>query len=234
MDSTFPIDEEILVLKGEERLGPFNIDEILLRIENGELAYDDVCLRQGADETERLRDILDWDEVTPKSTAFEKGADPENNSEDRSDPVEPTGPARRPLYHGHRSIVTFPLTLAGLVGGVIGGIWLYPTDFLFTIAGITVSAFSLAYLSLVRYTREYFITEKRVELVTGLIARSSKEVRIADIRAVNISCDGVAGMIGVGTVDFYTIGDNPEVTFTDAWKANQIKSLVRKLQDSAA
>jgi len=141
--------------------------------------------------------------------------------------------SNKPLYHGHRSMVTFPLAFIGLVGGSISAVWLYSTDPAFTFVGITIAILSLAYLSLMRYTREYFITEKRVELVSGLIARSSKEVRITDIRAVNISCEGLPGMIGVGTVDFFTIGDNPEVSFSHAWAAKEIKSLVRKLQDSS-
>ena len=97
---------------------------------------------------------------------------------------------------------------------------------------VSVSIIALVYLSVMRYEKEYFITQKRVELVTGLFARSSKEVLIADLKAVNITCKGLTGMIGIGQVDFFTTGDLPEVSFPRAWAAKEIKSLVRKLQDA--
>lgn len=236
MDSDYPVNERIFILKGDDRLGPFEIDEILEKLDEGMLGLDDVCLREGAGETERLRQILDWEEPEPARIATDHSSphpDDENDAEYEEEGAPPQRRSNKPLYHGHRSMVTFPLAFPGLVGGSIGAVWLYPADPAFTFAGITIAVLSLAYLSLMRYTREYFITEKRIELVTGLIARSSKEVRITDIRAVNISCKGFAGMIGVGTVDFFTIGDSPEVSFSHAWAAKEIKSLVRKLQDSS-
>lgn len=236
MDSDYPVNERIFVLKEDRTIGPFEIDEILEMLDSGELSYDDVCLREGAGETERLRQILDWDEPEPVPNApfQDDTAEPEKPPAPETDrpPGTARGASSRPLYHGYRSIVTFPLAFLGLVGGVVGAVWLYPASAAYSFLGIALAVLSLAYLSLMRYTREYFITEKRVELVTGLIARSSKEVRIADIRAVNVSCEGIAGMIGVGNVDFFTIGDNPEVSFTDAWAAKEIKTLVRQLQDA--
>lgn len=236
MDSDYPVSERVFVLKEDRTIGPFEIDEILEKLDSGELSYDDVCLREGAGETERLRQILDWDEPTPLfdgSVPGESFATPQAPAPETDPPPEPVRVgSSRPLYHGYRSIVTFPLSFLGLVGGLVGAVWLYPAGAAYTFFGIALAVLSLVYLSLMRYTREYFITEKRVELVTGLIARSSKEVRIADIRAVNVSCEGIAGMIGVGNVDFFTIGDNPEVSFTDAWAAKEIKTLVRRLQDA--
>jgi hypothetical protein len=32
-------------------------------------------------------------------------------------------------------------------------------------------------------------------------------------------------------VDFFTTGDDPEVTFRDVWAAKKVKILVRQLQD---
>lgn len=232
MNSGYPVNEKIYILKGDETLGPFEIDEILEGLEQGELGYDDVCLREGAGETERLRQILDWDEQHSSSTPpLEERTNQEED--DFSETEEEHTISRAPLYHGHRSIITFPLPLFGVVGGIVGAIWLFPADGLFTLGGILIAVFSLGYLSLTRYTREYFITARRIELVTGLIARSSKEVRIVDVRAVNVTCDGLPGIFGVGKVDFFTIGDNPEVSFTEVWAAKEVKTLVRKLQDSS-
>jgi len=234
MDPEYPVNERVFILKEDETFGPFEVGEILEKLDQGIFRYEDVCLREGADETERLHQILDWDESEKGSagSSTEISEVPPGTAGAAKDPASRPNSSSRVLYHGHRSMVTFPLAFCGLVGGIIGAIWLYPTDPAFTFSGVAIAILSLGYLSLMRYTREYFITEKRVELVTGLIARSSKEVRIADIRAVNISCRGIPGMIGVGTVDFFTIGDRPEVSFTQAWAAKEIKALVRRLQDS--
>lgn len=235
MESGYPVNDRIYILKDDERLGPFELDQIFEGLERGEFRYDDVCLREGAGETERIRQILDWDEHTSPVAESPTESAEEAEEIDHGSQLEEEGPdvSRTPLYHGHRSIISFPLPFFGLVGGIVGAVWLYPTDAMYTLAGIIVAVFSLAYLSLTRYTQEYFITDRRIELVTGLIARSSKEVRITDIRAVNVTCEGLPGVFGVGKVDFFTIGDSPEVSFTEVWAAKEVKTLVRKLQDSS-
>ena len=59
----------VYVLKNDEKRGPFFMDEIFDLLESGELKYEDVCLREGATECERLRDILDWEEEESQSNA---------------------------------------------------------------------------------------------------------------------------------------------------------------------
>jgi uncharacterized membrane protein YdbT with pleckstrin-like domain len=126
------------------------------------------------------------------------------------------------------------LSFLGLVGGVIGVIWLYPIDFKLMLACLVMAGLSLSYLSLMKFTCEYFITPKRIEVEKGLIAKSSNEVRISDIRAINVTCTGFIGILGVGSVQFFTTGDEPEVTFQDIWAAKEVKKLVRRLQDSTS
>ncbi|NLT72556.1 MAG: PH domain-containing protein, partial [Verrucomicrobiaceae bacterium] len=74
-------------------------------------------------------------------------------------------------------------------------------------------------------------TPRRIEKITGLLARSSQEVRIEDIRAINVTCRGLIGILGIGTVDFFTTGDTAEVSFHQIWAAQKVKTLVRRLQD---
>lgn len=61
MDDAYPVDEEIFVLKKGRKLGPFEINELLDGLEEGEFSYEDICLRAGATECERLKDVLDWE-----------------------------------------------------------------------------------------------------------------------------------------------------------------------------
>lgn len=234
MNHDFPVDDRIFVLKNGDSLGPFDIEEILERLESGEFLYDDVCLREGAIETERIRQVLDWEENAeiPPETAEEDSAFDESETESTTEQQQPRQSiSGRMLYRGHPSILTFPLSLIGLVGGIVGAVWMFPVDLRVSLLGIAVSILSLAYITLMRFTREYFICPKRIELTTGLIAKSSNEVRISDIRAINVSCIGLMGIFGVGTVDFFTTGDDPEVSFSDIWAAKKVKTLVRQLQD---
>lgn len=238
-DSDYPVRDRLFVLKDGESRGPFEIGEILDLLDAGDLDYEDVCLREGAADTERLRDVLDWEGRQPVATeepadADTKDGDP-RESPDGSDREAPSPfPPGGILYRGHPSVLAQPLTLLGLVGGVVAGAWIYSTDSRLMLLCVLISIFSLARLTLVRFTHDYFISPRRIELVTGLVAKNSREVRISDIRAINVTCSGLVGVLGVGTVDFFTSGDDPEVSFERIWAASRVKKLVRRLQDESA
>lgn len=238
MDDAYPVDEEIFVLKKGRKLGPFEINELLDGLEEGEFSYEDICLRAGATECERLKDVLNWEKSDlsisrrARTRSRESGSTSSEGPPYETESDNPVTDTRTLLYAGHPSIVSSPLALFCLVAGVTGGIWLFPIDPTFTAAGIGISLLGLVYLSFIRFTRDYQIMPRRVEMVTGLIARSSKEVRIGDIRAINVTCRGLTGMLGIGTVDFFTTGDSPEVSFHQIWAATKVKALVRRLQDA--
>lgn len=234
MSAEDPFDIWVYVLKADESLGPFTINELLEGLEEGRFELSDVCLREGAIETERIQDVLDWEddssELNPESPANEKFAE-KGEEEDAEEELEPPFHSREILYAGHPSILNYPLSIGSVVGGLVGAVWLFPIDLRFSILSLVLCATGLSYLSFIRFTRDYLISSKRVEVVTGLIAKSSNEIRISDIRAINVTCQGLTGMLGIGTVDFFTTGDDPEVRFERIWRAKNIKKLVRKLQD---
>lgn len=242
MDHGPPVGESVFVLKGGTKLGPFDIEELFDGLEEGEFHYEDICLREGATECERLRDILDWDRSSPAGTDPPRGRPGEPPLPDASraqreeygetgegGPSFPDGD--RLLYAGHPSIASSPFALFLVVGGITGGVWLYPLDLVFTAAGFGLALLGMSYLSFIRFTRDYRITPRRIEKITGLLARSSQEVRIEDIRAINVTCRGLIGILGIGTVDFFTTGDTAEVSFHQIWAAQKVKTLVRRLQD---
>lgn len=257
MEDEYPIDDGIYVLKGGRRLGPFTVENLLDGLESGDFSEDDVCLRPGATDCERLREILDWEEEAEaapdeededdfEESGSEFGEDdfedeaPEvdEEEEERTSRGRPTAsPSRlasnRLLYAGHPSVLNYPLALGALVLGITGGIWVYRIDPNLTLAGLALAVAGLVRLSFVRFTHDYHIRPRRIEVTTGFIARSSREVRIEDIRSINVTCRGLLGLFGIGTVDFLTSGDTPEITFERIWAAQKIKKLVRKLQDTA-
>lgn len=239
MDDSYPVEEAVFVLKGGKKLGPFYLETLFDGLEDGEFSYDDICLREGATECERLRDILDWESTRPS-----RGPRPPGGKHRAAPPVEPLidddeeeeeelfHDGERLLYAGHPSIASSPLALFFVVGGITGGVWLYAIDPVFTLAGIGLALLGMAYLSFMRFTQDYRITPRRIEVITGFLARSSNEVRIEDIRAINVTCRGFTGIIGIGTVDFFTSGDAAEVSFRQIWAAQKVKTLVRRLQDT--
>jgi hypothetical protein len=248
MAELYPVDDEIYVLKGGRRLGPFTVENLLDGLESGDFSEDDVCLRPGATDLERLRDLLDWENEPKPGKADEPSEEDEEDlaeefdEEETNDEVEDETPRGRPvaagssnriLYAGHPSVLNYPASLIALIGGITGGVWLYRLDPNLTLAGLALAVAGLVRLSFVRFTHDYHIRPRRIEVTTGFIARSSREVRIEDIRSINVTCRGILGMFGIGTVDFLTSGDTPEVSFERVWAARKIKTLVRKLQDTS-
>jgi len=233
--------DEIYVLKEGRRLGPFTIENLLDGLESGDFSEGDVCLRPGARDLERVRDLLDWEEEAEAKAPDEDeddddGDDGDDDEEDEEGGNAPrrsaaVGSSNRLLYAGHPSVLSYPVSVIALVGGVTGGAWVYRFDPYLTLAGLALAVAGLVRLSMVRFTHDYHIRPRRIEVTTGFLARSSREVRIEDIRSIHVSCRGILGMLGIGTVDFLTSGDTPEVSFERVWAARKIKTLVRKLQD---
>jgi len=253
----------IYVLKDGARIGPFSIDDLLDLVESGEIGYDDVCLRAGSVECERVRQVLDWDDdrPPPEGTAGRIEAGPEGpeeegwdeNEEEEYDEDEdeeesetgavappgrrgPAPPPRDPrliLYAGHPSVMSFPGTLVLIAAAVGAGIRFREQSGWWLFAGLMVALFGVSWILFQRSLRLYLITPRRVEVVKGFIAKSSNEVRVEDIRAINVHTPGVMGLLGVGTVEFASAGGaEVDVAFTDVYAAHRIKGLVRRLQDA--
>ncbi len=269
----------IYVLKDGARLGPYEIDDLLELIDEETLSYDDVCLREGEIDCERLRDVLDWEgdpdvelgngpkdsrDSVPEQPVDEGDEDedfePEEEDEEDDDWTEddfeepeeeeaalepvapvrrhprPAGPPRNPnliLYAGHPSVLSFPKALAFIVLAIAGAVYGHRFSQWWLFAGLVVALFGVSWILLQRSMRLYLITPRRVELVRGLIAKSSNEVRIEDIRTINVHTPGLRGLFGVGTVEFASSGGSAvEVAFADVYAAHRIKGLVRRIQDA--
>ena len=137
------------------------------------------------------------------------------------------------LYVGHPSWLAFPKALfitAVCVGSAVfffqhhvGLEWI---TLLGSIAGLI-----LLFIWLDRTTTTYYVTSKRVEMEFGIIGRNTKEVRIQDIRAIDVVQKGFDAVVGLGTVKFDSSASaGPEVVFRNVRKPHLIKQLVRELQ----
>lgn len=270
----------IYVLKDGARIGPFTLDDLLDLVESGDLSYEDACLRAGAVQCERVRDVLDWDEPTAvsrpaKPSPVEDPTDEEDQDPDQDDTPEdeeeeeadddeweddleedaddndddasgprlsprrrrgPAPPPRDPrliLYLGHPSVLSFPGALLLIAAALGGGIWARDHSPWWLLAGLLVALFAVSWILFQRSLSLYVVTPRRVEVVTGFLAKSSNEVRIEDIRAINVRRPGFRGLLGVGTVEFASAGGAEiDVAFTDIYAAHRVKGLVRRLQDA--
>lgn len=270
-------EDAVYVLKDGARLGPFTEDELLEMIEEGTLQYEDVCLRAGRIETERIHQVLDWEEDRdfeigpaasssslppekeptdleedwdedddeeewePAAEALSENEEEFSDSGSADEPIarprrQPAAPPRNPnliLYAGHPSVLSFPKSLLLIAIGIGGGLYGRTHHPGWLLAGLVFALFGVSWVLLQRSMRLYLITPRRVEIVTGLIAKNSNEVRIEDIRTINVLTPGLRGLLGVGTVEFASAGGSSvEVAFAEVHAAHRIKGLVRRLQDA--
>ena len=137
-------------------------------------------------------------------------------------------------FRGHPSWFSF-------LGGILLGIALLgasvaslPLGGKYLVLGVGLSILTFCSIVLTRQLHEYFVTNERVEMDWGLIGRSSKEIRIVDIRAIDVHQGGLLGFFGVGTVDFSsTASTQIEVRFKNVRRPHRIKELVRQMQRRA-
>src|ERR1700751_4085971 len=77
----------------------------------------------------------------------------------------------------------------------------------------------------------YVVTNKRVSVEYGIINRISNEVRIPDIRSINLRKTGLSGLLGIGRVEFSSAAtDDGDVIFWNTPEAEKVRALVRSLQ----
>lgn len=84
-----------------------------------------------------------------------------------------------------------------------------------------------------RARRVYIVTNRKVIYQFGLFAKSTSEVRIQDIRSINVTKRGIAGLMGVGSVEFSSAAsDRAEIVFYNIPDADSVRDMVRHFQDA--
>jgi len=86
-------------------------------------------------------------------------------------------------------------------------------------------------IQLDRSRRVYQVTSKRVIVEWGIVAKSSNEIRVQDIRSINVSKSGLSGILGIGNVEFSSAAtDDADVVFVKVPGADKVRDAVRALQ----
>ncbi len=218
--------ESFYIWEDGERNGPYSAKQIERMLEDQVISFSHECEDALTGRMVMLDELF---EPVP-----EDGEDPEAQGTQHGQPAMADDPGPQPdslLLRCHPTALRYRKSLILAMLGIAFGLCLGPTDIWYFIGGFAVSSLTIIGLLIARGTRVYTVTPRRVEFIWGLIAKSSNEVRIEDIRIINVRKRGLAGLIGIGTIEFSSAGDSIDVMFTDIWKAQRIKALVRELQD---
>ena len=91
------------------------------------------------------------------------------------------------------------------------------------------------WIALDRSQRKYTVTNRRVSVEYGIVSKRSNELRIQDIRSINLSTTGLSGLLGIGRLEFASAAtDDAEVIFWNTPRAEKIRDIVRSLQSSTS
>lgn len=137
------------------------------------------------------------------------------------------------LYLGHPSWLAYPRALLAFVffALISAACWHLRYGLEWVMLFGSIGGLCLLFIALERTTTAYMVSRRRVEMEYGIIGRSTKEVRIEDIRAIDVQQSGVNALLGLGTVSFdSSAGAAPEVVFKNVRGPHRIKDMVRGLQ----
>ena len=153
----------------------------------------------------------------------------EEDAEEDDNAYTPSGEVI--LHHAHPSWLGYTKALFLCLLLAIAGGLLFVIQLEYAVIALLCASSTLIAIGISRYSHDYIVTRERVELIWGIIGRSSKEARICDIRSIDVYESGLKGLLGLGTIDFSTAANaGIEVQFKDMRQAHEVKDLVRKLQ----
>lgn len=124
------------------------------------------------------------------------------------------------------------ILIAALVATFVVPLGQDPTVMLIArIALAVIALIMLVWIRLDRAGRKYTITNKRVSTEFGIVSKSSNELRIQDIRSINLTTKGISGLLGIGRLEFSSAAtDDADVIFWNTGGAEKLRDMVRSLQ----
>jgi hypothetical protein len=209
---------QILVTKDGEQYGPYELSDLKEYVSQGSFTLTDLCWQDGWSDWQPISSIIS--RPPPPAAPVQAQAQPQVGAS------SPAKQAEEILWEGHANF------------------WRYAGQIIWSILiGLIVAAFTLG-IGLIfmpfwwwaiyaeRKRRKYIVTNKRVKVEFGLFTKSTKEVRIRDIKSINVVKKGMAGLFGIGTLEFSSAGGSGvEVAFEAINNAQKIKDMVADLQD---
>ena len=107
--------------------------------------------------------------------------------------------------------------------------WAWVLGVLFAI--VLVGFGIILWIMIDRSRRTYTVTATRVIIERGLWAKNSDEVRVLDIRSIAVKKSFIAGLVGVGDIEFSSAASaDAEIVFHSVAGVEAVRDLVRGLQ----
>jgi len=114
--------------------------------------------------------------------------------------------------------------------------WFYAAEWTLAIllSPILIGLILIPFIYLGRARTVYRVSTTKVAIEYGIWIKSSNEIRICDIRSINITRRGLAGLAGVGNLEFSSAAtDRAEVVFAGITDPENVRQIVSKLQEGA-
>lgn len=102
----------------------------------------------------------------------------------------------------------------------------------FILAVLLIAAFGLGLLILLAWyvktkALKLTVTEHDIVLEKGLLSKEHSEINIDSIRTIRIKQSFFNRIFGVGTIEIFTAGDNPELVAAGMPEPNRVRELVK-------
>ena len=210
----------ILITKNDEQYGPYELSELQEYVHQGSFLLTDLCWQEGWEDWQPISSIVSRPppvaapSVQVRSMPAQSSAAPNTKIDEHI------------VWEGHA-------TLWRHAGSIFWSIVISLLLAVFTFGvGIILAPIWWFAIYFEHKKRKYIVTSKRVKIEFGLFAKSSNEIRVKDIRNVNIVKKGLAGLFGIGTLEFSSSGGSGiEVSFSAISNAAAIKEMINDMQD---
>lgn len=224
---------------------PLTKEDLYTLVARGSLARGEMCLDEDTGLTHTVGELVSgmrpatrsrlnrpaYREISPDSDGYEEEIIEEEPEAEAEDDFNYTPSGEAILRHAHPSWLGYTKALFLVLLLLVASGLLFAIQLEYAIIALLCASATLIAIGIARYSHDYIVTHERVELIWGIIGRSSKEARICDIRSIDVYESGIKGMLGLGTIDFSTAANaGIEVQFKDMRQAHEVKDLVRKLQ----
>ena len=105
-----------------------------------------------------------------------------------------------------------------------------PIGFIFAV--LLIAAFGLGILVLLWWflqckSTKLSVNENEILFEKGLLSKERSEVNMSSIRTIKVKQSFFNRIFGVGTIEIYTAGDNPEIVAAGLPDPNKVRELIK-------
>lgn len=231
----------------ETQSGPYTIQQVRSLWASGQITSETLYWMEGKTEWEPLGSILSEIESQPIPPviahttvlpAFEQAivrktdrrAPPRSDLPKEAEPAPADHQPEATQWTGHPTLWKWAWLLAAgvvLILLCLGLFLFYSQGPILNLLPIVLALPIFVYVSLVRNATTYTVTNRRVSVEAGIFNKTSRELRIQDIRSIAAKMN----IIGYGNIEFSSAAsDDADVVFTAVPRAAAVRDLVKKLQ----